>query len=78
MAMLMHQWSHLFVKVWIYAGLVLTAYFLVRAFLEWKAGVDADTLDGGQPARAGSEQRRAAISAAESRLPREEERSPSS
>jgi putative Ca2+/H+ antiporter (TMEM165/GDT1 family) len=45
MAMLMHQWSHIFVKVWFYVGLAATVYFMVRAFVDWKTEVEANLED---------------------------------
>lgn len=41
MMMLALVWSHAVALVWLYLGLLLTLYFCVRAFLEWKAGVEA-------------------------------------
>ena len=39
MAMLAWGWAHWFDEAWLLVGSALTLYFLVRAFLEWKASV---------------------------------------
>lgn len=39
-AMLLRGWDHTFIRIWFYAGLLGTVYFLVRAFVEWRAQVE--------------------------------------
>jgi hypothetical protein len=29
-------WNHEVIRIWLYVGFVLTIYFVVRAFLQWK------------------------------------------
>lgn len=42
--MLALVWPHVIAHIWLIAFLLLTAYFLVRAFLEWKRRLlEADT-----------------------------------
>ena len=36
MAMLAFQWSHILALIWLYAGLLATATFLILALLDWK------------------------------------------
>jgi hypothetical protein len=42
MAMIAYGWPHLLPRLWLVAGLVLTAAFLVLALLQWKAAVEAE------------------------------------
>jgi uncharacterized membrane protein len=39
--MMAYSWPHLVAQLWFYAGAIVTIYFLVRAFLEWKEVLDA-------------------------------------
>jgi hypothetical protein len=32
-------WSHAFDRLWFYLGVAVTAYFLWRAFQQWKEGI---------------------------------------
>jgi hypothetical protein len=41
MMMLALAWSHGVALAWLYLGLLLTLYFCVRAFLEWKSAAEA-------------------------------------
>jgi hypothetical protein len=41
MMMLALAWSHGVARVWLYLGLVLTVFFCVRAFLDWKSAAEA-------------------------------------
>jgi fatty acid desaturase len=40
--MLAYGWSHTLVRVWFYAGALVTVYFLVQAFLHWKESVEQE------------------------------------
>ena len=40
--MLAYGWPHTLVRVWFYAGALVTVYFLVRAFLMWKESVEQE------------------------------------
>jgi membrane protein implicated in regulation of membrane protease activity len=40
--MLAYGWPHTLVRVWFYAGALLTVYLLVRAFLQWKESVEQE------------------------------------
>lgn len=50
-AMLAFIWPHTLARIWFYAGFVLGLYFLIRAFLEWKASVDGRPSDRAAPER---------------------------
>jgi NADH:ubiquinone oxidoreductase subunit 6 (subunit J) len=48
MVMLIHDFSHGFIQIWVYAGLIMTIYFLARAFLEWKQDVEEELARRGE------------------------------
>jgi len=39
---LAYGWPHALARVWFYAGALVTVYFLVRAFLQWKESVEEE------------------------------------
>lgn len=47
--MLALVWPHMVARVWLLAFLALTVYFLVRAVLDWKRRVLAQTEVSGEP-----------------------------
>jgi fatty acid desaturase len=40
MAMLVYAWPYTLARIWVFAGLALTLFFLAEAFLQWKREVD--------------------------------------
>ena len=40
MAMLADGWSHTLARVWLYAGLLVAIYFVVRAVLDWNSRLE--------------------------------------
>jgi hypothetical protein len=52
MMMLAFTWKHGVALVWLYLGLLLTIFFCVRAFLQWKSEAEAAlTSTGDGPSR---------------------------
>lgn len=48
MAILAYGWSHTFARGWLYTTLVVTVYFLVRAFIFWTSGLESDSENTGK------------------------------
>jgi fatty acid desaturase len=51
MAMIAYGWPHTLVRVWLYAGLALTLFFLVEAFVQWKRAAEGAVPENSESGR---------------------------